>query len=416
MRVLYLSTTAELGGAERCLLDLLATLRAARPDWDLELIAGEDGPLRAEVQRLGIAGRVAALPGSVARLGDAGVGAGAGRLALALRALGAAPAAAAYLGRLRRTLAETRPDLVQANTMKAHLLGALAAPRGVPVVWHLHDYLGPRPAMARLLRLAGRRGRVAAVAVSDSVARDAAATLGPRVPVATIVNAIDIGTFSPTIGDGSDVLDLDDRAGWPASASAPVRVGLVATFARWKGHDVFLEAVARLDPAIARGCRFYVVGGPIYRSLGSQWTRAELQARAEALKVADRVAFVGHQADPAPALRALDIVVHASTRPEPFGRVIVEAMACGRSVIASRLGGAAALFEDGVEALGCPAGDPAALAEALARLIADADLRRRLGVAGRRAAVARFDRCRLAEAWAGLYERLVGLRAGGPGR
>jgi len=416
MKVLYLSTTAELGGAEWCLLDLLGTLRAARPAWDLEVIAGAEGPLRLEVERLGIAGRVAALPESLARLGDAGLGRRTGRLALAIRAVGASPAVAVYLGRLRRTLAEARPDLIQTNTMKAHVLGALAAPRGVPVLWHLHDYLGPRPAMARVLRLAARRKSLAVVAVSESVAADAAATLGPRVPVATIANAIDLKTFRPPIGDGSDVHDLDALAGWPTASAGTIRVGLVATFARWKGHGVFLEAVARLGPALPRPCRFYVVGGPIYRSLGSQWTLAELRARAEALGIADRVGFVGHQTVPARALRALDIVVHASDRPEPFGRVIVEGMACGRAVIASRLGGAAGLFGDGVEALGVPAGDPAALADALARLLADDDLRRRLGAAGRRAAVARFDRHQRADSWTAVYERLVGLRAEGPGR
>ncbi len=76
---------------------------------------------------------------------------------------------------------------------------------------------------------------------------------------------------------------------------------------------------------------------------------------------------------------ALDVVVHASTRPEPFGRVIVEGMACGRAVVAVRDGGSAELFEDGVEALGVPPDDPDALAAAIDRLVADADLRRSPG-------------------------------------
>ena len=104
------------------------------------------------------------------------------------------------------------------------------------------------------------------------------------------------------------------------------------------------------------------------------------------------------------ALRALDVVVHASTRPEPFGRVIAEGMACGRAVIAIRDGGAAELFEDGVSALGCPPRDPDALAEAIGRVVADSELRQRLGQAGRQAALTRFDRRRLAEPWSRVYE------------
>ena len=187
--------------------------------------------------------------------------------------------------------------------------------------------------MARLLRWSARPG-VRAVAVSHSVAADAARVLGPRVPVETIYNAVDLDRFAPGPGDGAW---LDGLAGLPPAPAGTVRVGLVATYARWKGHDVFLDAVARLDPGLP--ARFYVVGGPIYRSAGSQYSPEELRAKAEALGVAGRVGFAGHQADPEAVYRALDVVVHASTRPEPFGRVIVEAMACGRAVVVLRGGG-----------------------------------------------------------------------------
>ena len=160
--------------------------------------------------------------------------------------------------------------------------------------------------------------------------------------------------------------------------------------------------MARIDAA--RPCRFYIVGGPIYRSAGSQYTLEELQARAQALGLDGRLGFAGFQADPTRALRALDVVVHASTRPEPYGRVIVEGMACGRAVVAVRAGGAAELFDDSVSALGCPPGDPAALAGAIERLVADPELRSRLGAAGRQAALAHFDRRRLADAWIAVHE------------
>jgi glycosyltransferase involved in cell wall biosynthesis len=142
----------------------------------------------------------------------------------------------------------------------------------------------------------------------------------------------------------------------------------------------------------------------LYRTSGSQWTLDALRARAVALGLAGRVGFTGYQADPAAALRALDVVVHASTQPEPFGRVIVEGMACARAVVAVATGGAAELFEPEVNALGCPPGDAGALAIAIARLVEDPDLRARLGAAGRQAALERFDRRRLADEWAALYE------------
>jgi glycosyltransferase involved in cell wall biosynthesis len=401
-KILYINTNATLGGAELVLLDLFASLRAARPGWRLELLIGEDGPLRAEAERLGVACRVRELPPVLARLGDAGVKGRAGKLALAAKLPLAAPAALGYLNGLGRAIGESGPDWVHTNGMKAHVLGAWATPRRVPVLWHLHDYLGSRAAMARLLKMSSRR-KLRAVAVSRSVAEDAARVLGTRVSVRTIYNAADLARFAPGPGDGPG---LDAASGLPRAAEGTVRVGLVATFARWKGQEVFLEAAARV-PA-DRPARFYVVGGPIYRSAGSQWSLEELKGRAESLGLGSRVGVPGFR-DPAEAMRALDVVVHASTRPEPFGRVIVEGMACGRAVVAIRGGGSAELFADGDEALGVPPEDPAALASAIDRLILDPELRRRLGASGRRAAEARFDRERLAASWSALYES-----SGGP--
>ena len=401
MKVVFLSPTGVIGGAEMCLLDLLASFRADRPDWSLKVLLADDGPLRAAIADLGVASEVLPMPLRLASLGDAGLslGAGGGRLALAARGPGAALAASSYLRTLRRRLRAEAPDLIQTNGMKAHVLGTWGAPRGVPVVWHLHDYLGSRAVMARLLGWSIRRG-VRGVAVSRSVADDVGRVLGPKVPVETVYNAADLDRFAPGPGNGSW---LDAQAGIPFAPDGTVRVGLVATFARWKGHEVFLDALARLPVNLP--ARFYIVGGPLYRSPGSQHSAEDLKAKAEALGLSGRLGFVGHQSEPADVFRALDVVVHASTRPEPFGRVIVEAMACGRAVVASRTGGASELFEDGISALGCTPDDPDALAATLARLVNDPGLRAALGAAGRRETEARFNRARLAGEWSGVYAK-----------
>lgn len=400
MNILYLNTTGTLGGAELCLLDVMASLRRSRPGWSLTLIAGEDGPLREEAEALGVSCRVMPLPASVARLGDAGLkdrgGKPRGRLALMAKAAPAAAPVAAYLARLRRAMREARPDRVHTNGMKSHVLGTWTAPRGVPVVWHLHDYVGSRAVMAKLLRLVARRG-VSGVAVSHSVAADAAGALGPRVPVQAVYNAVDLDRFAPE----GPAVDLDAASGLDPAPPGTVRVGLVGTFARWKGQDVFLDAAARVDPS--RPSRFYIVGGPIYHTGGSQWTLDELKARAGASTPPGKVGFAGFQRDPSAAIRGLDVVVHASTRPEPFGRVIVEGMACGKAVIAVKAGGSAELFDDGVTALGIAADDPGSLAAAMDRLIGDPALRARLGAHGRASVVERFDRDGLADQWARVY-------------
>jgi glycosyltransferase involved in cell wall biosynthesis len=407
LKAVYVNPTGVVGGAEMCLLDLLASVKADRPSWSSHVVLGDDGPLRLEIERLGVSCEVLPLPERLAALGDAGLGAGrSARLKLAARGPSALAATANYLGRLRRRLRRLAPDLVQTNGMKAHVLGAWAAPRGVPVVWHLHDYIGAREVMRRLLRCSARPS-VHCVAVSESVAADARLVLGDRTPVDVVYNAVDLSRFRPGPGDGRW---LDAAAGFPPADPGPlVRVGLVATFARWKGHEVFLEAAARVPSHLP--ARFYVVGGPIYKSAGSQHDPASLRSKAESLGVAHRVGFTGHQTDPAEVFRALDVVVHASTRPEPFGRVIVEAMACGRSVVASPLGGAAELIADGASALACPPGDPEALSAVLARLVSDPQLRERLGRGGRVEAEARFDSSRLADEWSRVYRQALGRPA-----
>ena len=369
----------------------------------------------AAVEALGVECAVLPLPGSLAGLGDAALSKDAdadrlAHLAFAKRGPQATFAAAGYAAILRGKFAEWRPDLVHTNGMKAHILGAWSAPRGVPIAWHLHDYIGSRRFMGYLLRLTermrARHGRVHGVAVSRSVAADARDSLGPGFEVEEVYNAADLDRFRPGPGDGAA---LDAACGMPEAGPGAVRVGLVATYATWKGHVVFLDAAESLlaSGAIARPCRFYVVGGPIYRLTGSQHTAQGLRALAVARGLGDRVGFAGHQSEPADAMRALDVVVHASTRPEPFGRVIVEAMACGRAVVAAKGGGAAELFRDGDEALGTPPGDVEALASAMARLAVDDALRARLGAAGRRAAEARFDRRGLPDRWISVYERCL---------
>ncbi len=135
---------------------------------------------------------------------------------------------------------------------------------------------------------------------------------------------------------------------------------------------------------------------------------------AASLGLAGRVGFVPFQTETADVYRGLDVVVHASTQPEPFGRTIAEAMACARPVIVARAGGAAELFNEGEDALGVPPGDPEALAGAIRRLVDDADLRQRIGQNARRTAVARFDRARLGPEVVEAYRALGIVTLGEP--
>ncbi|HVZ77014.1 MAG TPA: glycosyltransferase [Gemmatimonadaceae bacterium] len=400
VRIAYLTTSAQMGGAERCLLDVLEGIRVARPEWSLLLVSPGDGPVAVRARALGVEVVVLPFPRALASVGDAAAsGSVLDLVALGARGARAVIAARSYERALRDVVREACPDLVHSNGLKMHVLSARSVP-DVPIVWHLHDYTSMRRVMARALRRLAPRARMA-IAVSSSVGDDARRVFGDRLPVRVVYNGVNVDEFAP---DGP-AADLDALAGLDAAPTGAVRIGLVATFGRFKGHDVFLRALAQLPRDAS--WRAYVVGGPVYETRGSEFAPDSLRELARELGIADRVGFTGFVAAPADAMRALDVVVHATTVAEPFGLVIAEGMACARAVVASAGGGAAEIVDDGVNALAHVPGDAAGLSRALERLIGNANLRASLGAAARRTAEARFDRRRVSAALIPIYEQLA---------
>jgi len=410
MRIAYLSVSDQLGGSEIALLEMIKGVRRARPAWSIHLILPGRGPLLTHAEAAGADCTVLPLPKALSSVGESAAEDArwsiATRAALGMRLATVAISLPAYIVRLRHLLRTIDPDIVHSNGLKAHITAARAIGSGLRttgagprLVWHIHDYISPRRVTRTLLR-AHERSAAAIVANSASVADDLRSTLSPSARIEVVHNAVDLATFAP----GGPAQDLDACAGLTPAPSHVVRVGLVATFARWKGHEVFLRAMALLPPESQ--VRGYIVGGALYETSGSQYSAEELQALARTIGVADRVGFTGFL-PPAAAMRGLDIVVHASTRPEPFGLVIAEAMACGRAVITSASGGAAELVEPEVDALTHRAGDAADLSRAIARLVADPGLRARLGTHARMAACRRFDPDRLARDVVNVYEQTV---------
>ena len=396
MRLLYLSPTAAMGGAERVLLDLLTMLRAARPAWALGLITGNDGPLADWARALGVETIVLPFPHDFARLGDAGLVTPGTWAQFARHAVGGSLSTLRYVQRIRSAVVEFAPDVVHSNGIKMHLLGALVRPARAALVWHFHDYPGTRPVTSRLVRTLRMRCS-AVVAVSGSVAADVRRQLGAPLDVHTIWNPVDLTRFTP---DGPR-LDLDALAGLPATPAGVPRVGLMATFARWKGHLLFLEVLQSL--ARTHAFRAYIVGGPLYETTGSQFSMDELRAAIARFGLTDRVGLTGFVDDAPAALRSLDVVVHASTSPEPFGLVIAEAMAAGRAVLVSDAGGVAEFVSPEHNALTYQSGNPAAMAAGIARLLESPALRSTLGTSAHESARQQFHPDRVCQQILDVY-------------
>ena len=173
----------------------------------------------------------------------------------------------------------------------------------------------------------------------------------------------------------------------------------------WKGQAVLLRAIARLP---RRDVCCVLVGSDQGRTRYSR----ELEKLSESLGIGDRVRIVGHVEDVPAALMLSDVVVHASTRPEAFGRVVIEALAMGRPVIATDLGGPSETVEHGVTGWLTIPGDPGTLAQALEDALGlDAEARMALGHRARASVLEHYTVRAMQDATLDVYEAVLSGRA-----
>ena len=384
MHIVFLNVTGSLGGAEQVLLTLIRTLRRSRPEWHFTVVMGDAGPLAEAVTAAGGAFSILPFPDKLKTLGDWGV---VGKWTLGLRIGGAVLAVLRYRAALRRKLLTLAPNVVQSNGFKMHLMGALACPNQMRLIWHVHDFVSTRAAMKTLLRWCSGRPQAIA-AISPPVADDWKCVVRYPARVQTVWNAIDLERYSPSAKPPS-AKPFDKYV---------ARIGLVATFARWKGHEVFLRALTMLPRDLP--WQAAIIGGEVYNRVASQFSESELRQLCAHLGLAAKVEFTGFLVDAAAAIGTLDIVVHASTEPEPFGLVIAEGMAAGKAVVTS----SNTLVTDGVDGLLHTRGDAVSLAGALERLLRDVDLRARLGQQARQTAERQFQPARMVGEFLELYQ------------
>ena len=379
-RVAFLDHCALESGAELALARLLPACKEIEP----VVILAEDGPLAGLLRAEGIEVRVVAMDVTARLFSRSGVVPGFG----ALRAAGAT---AGYAVRLARLLRELRIDLVATNSLKSALYGGVAGRLArVPVVWHVRDRIAEDylpPTAVRLVRRAAGHLPQAIIANSATTL----ATLELSDARTTRLNACVIGDPCPADEFVRDRVDHD-----------LVTIGLVGRISPWKGQELFLRAFARAFPDGTEQAR--LVGGALF---GEEDLVASLEDLSAALGITDRVTFVGHVRDVPAELAKLDILVHASTIPEPFGQVVVEAMAAGVPVVAADAGGPSEVVTDGVDGLLYPMGDVDALAERLGQLASDPTLRAELVAQGHRTA-SLYGPERMAAEVQAVYAELLG--------
>lgn len=345
VRVAAVSVSAALGGSEWSLLDF--AVRAARRGIGLTVVLPKDGPLRARLDAAGVATVIAPADAAFLALTQREM-LGAGGLMTLQRGL---RAWARGIGVAQRGLPGGIPAVLYSNGFKAHLACALV--RGPRRVWHLREY---PPERTRILWrvLAGALPH-ATIANSRAVAE--AWRLGGLAPAA-VPNGVDLERFAPSPASGW----VHEQLGLPREA---VLLGMPAAFARWKGQFAVVDAFERAADRVPHA-HLVLAGGAIYDTDAERGYAQELVARVQrATALATRIHFLKFQSEPWRLYPELTAVLHFSLRPEPFGRVIVEALACGVPAIAARAGGPLETVEEGVTGWLVPQGDVAALADAM---------------------------------------------------
>jgi glycosyltransferase involved in cell wall biosynthesis len=338
-RVLFVDHTAALGGAELYLRDAVDAFPGSTT------VTFEPGPLCTDLESAGH--RVEVLPAAASILNvkkESRVGSLA-RAALAI------PSLVLRVAAIART-----HDVLFANSQKSLFVASLAGwLTRRPVIWCLHDILTSEHFSSTTRRAAVLCSRLFVdhvIVNSESTRQGLVQAGGRRSNTSVVYNGIDASRYDDF--ETAEVNELRLELGIEGVAC----VGVFSRLAPWKGQHVLLDALAEIPDTHA-----LIVGDALFR--GDETYAESLHAQARQLGIKDRVHFLGFRSDVPKLMRCVDVVVHTSTAPEPFGRVIVEGLLAQRPVVATRAGGAVEILEDMDTGILVDPGDPHALARAL---------------------------------------------------
>lgn len=371
VRLLHLADTADRGGGETYLF-LLAD-RLPRDRYAFSALCPSEGPLSNRLRSIG----VGVVPFEIPRL-------------LSLAAL----------VRLVRLFRQHRPDIVQSHGARTNLYAALAGRWArVPIIVctihnSLYDY--PISHIRRSLYLIGERLTFAlsdrVVCVADALAQDLTKRSGrdPR-KIQVIRNGVDLNVFDPKTVDGSTV-----RREFGLEKDTPL-IGIVGRMTPQKGHRDLLTALVQIRAAVP-AVRMLIVGdGPL---------REELVEYAARHRLDDCCIFTGMRDDIPIIMGTLDVVALPSLS-EGLPFILLEAMAMGKAVVATRVNGVFEVVEDAVTALLVPPRAPDMLARAVITLLVKKELSSRLGAAARQHVERRFSLTLMMQQVERLYEELL---------
>ncbi|MEA5550936.1 glycosyltransferase family 4 protein [Anabaena cylindrica UHCC 0172] len=337
MRIFFLDQSGKPGGAELCLLDI------AKPYAESSLVGlFADGDFRKLLQQQQIPVEVLATQGIKVR-----------KQSSLLQAIGSLGQLTPLINKVVQRAREY--DLIYANTQKALVVGAVAsffARR--PLVYHLHDILSPQHFSQTNLRVAVTLvNQFASLVIANSQASKIAFLEAGGKPdiIEVVYNGFAVNNYQVA---ETDVRKLKQELG----LEEKFIVGHFSRLSPWKGQHILINALAKCPQDVM----VILVGDALF---GEQEYVQELHQKVTALGLENQVKFLGFRSDIPQLMAICDLVAHTSTAPEPFGRVIVEAMLCGKPVVAAKAGGVMELVEDGINGFLVTPNNPQELAQVI---------------------------------------------------
>jgi len=280
-----------------------------------------------------------------------------------------------YVRRLYRIARQWNIELIHHNNGLDVRAVLLARWLGVPLIAYQRGTEWNSPTVRYISRF------VDAYVANSTATKGVLLGLGvPSERIEVIYPPIDVERFHPTVDAARQRREF-------GLVPDDLTFGIPGTLLKWKGHDVFLKAAKLVLEAVPRAKAFVIGEVPD----GSTEYRDELVGLARDLGIGARTVFTGFRRDIPELIQLLDVVVHASVKPEPFGRVIAEGMAMGKPVVAAMNGGPLEIIQEGRTGFLVPPGDPEKLAHRIIELLTDRARAEALGRRARQDAAARFS-------------------------
>ncbi|MEO0967942.1 MAG: glycosyltransferase [Cyanobacteria bacterium J06639_18] len=381
MKILFLDQSGKPGGAELCLIDIA---KPYRQDCLVGLFA--DGSFKTLLEENQIPVKVLNRKEIEVRKESS--------LLQGLRSLGQVLPLILTVAKIAREY-----DLIYANTQKALAIGALASfLSNRPLVYHLHDILSPEHFSQTNRRIAiALANKFASLVIANSQAsKDAFIAAGGKSEIVKVVyNGFEPAKYKVKESQVNDIkqeLELDGK----------FVVGHFSRLAPWKGQHILIEAIVKTPKNVTA----ILVGDALF---GEQEYVSQLHEQVRNLGLENRVKFLGFRDDIPQLMTACDLVSHTSTSPEPFGRVIVEAMLCQKPIVAAKAGGAIELIDNEVNGFLTTPENTQELTQIINKCLNNPEEITKIANTARQNAVERFDVTRINQQITKHIQSMMGL-------